>query len=353
LNFSELFDVIAGLQDPESVSGLAYRANGEIRIRNDQKRITAIDDLPLPAFELLPHDKYSEPGMPRPFGMIQSARGCPYACNFCVRSYGRRLTTKSPRQVVDEIRLLIDRHKIRSLRFIDDTFSANRERAIRICKEMVAAKIDLQWACLTRTDAVDAELLGEMKAAGCRRIYFGVESGSQRILDRYNKRIKKNEALAALLLCREVGLETSGFFMMGLPFETEEDFEETIEFARNARLTYAMVVPLTLYPGTELFDHHKEHVRFSLFPYVNTFRDKDLAKRWSDWERRFYRAFYFSPGYLARNVGALARSPLAMARFALDTFRFAVMGRQDASNPFANLGAPPVANEIVDESGRG
>lgn len=343
LNFSELFDALATGGPVGAVPGVVSRDGAALRVTGTASRIGSIEELPMPAFELLPVDRYSEPAMPRPFGMIQSARGCPYACNYCVRSYGKRLTAKSPEKVFEEFDFLVSTQGIRSLRFIDDTFTVNRKRVLTICEMFRQRNTGVEWACLSRTDNLDAELLRAMKAAGCRRIYFGIESGSQRILDLYDKRIDREQALEVLRLCHDVGVETSGFFMVGLPFETEADFAETVAFARAAKLTYASIAPLTLYPGTQLFDLHKDVLDFSLFPYTNEFRDQSWNSRWAKWEKTFYRNFYFRPSYVTQNWRPLLRAPASILRHGGNMLRFlSVPGSANALN---NLGDRVVATE--------
>jgi anaerobic magnesium-protoporphyrin IX monomethyl ester cyclase len=272
-------------------------------------RIRYIKDLPAPAYDLLKGDQYSEVLMPKPFGMVQTARGCPYSCNYCVRSYGARLSLRSPEQVVEEIEHLIELHNIKSLRFIDDTFTVNPQRVKDICQLMIDRNIRLKWTCLSRTDNIRQDMLVYMKRAGCQRIYFGVESGSQRMLDIYEKGTNVEESRTALKLTREAGIETTGFFMLGLPDETEEDFRQTIDFAINSNLSLAAVGGIVLYPGTPLFKRYEDQIQFSLFPYQNRFLNNDIEARYKIWEKTFYHRFYFRPGYVLNMAAQLAFQP--------------------------------------------
>lgn len=289
----------------ESIGGLVVKNLKGVIVQGEDKRIPDPNALPQPAYDLLPFDKYYEPVMPRPFGMIQTARGCPYPCTFCVKSYGSKLTIQSPSRVVDEIEVLIKHQGIRSLRIIDDTFTVNKKRVIEICQEMIQRKFNLTWCCLSRTDNLTEEMLVWMKKSGCTRIYFGLESGSQKILDLYEKRVKVNEAIETLLLCRKVGIETAGFFMSGFPEETEEDFLETIAFAKKAKLTFASINPLTPYPGTTLFTQLEDQLNFQIFPYTNEFKDPSIVTKFTDRKKRFYKAFYMRPSYVFGNIKAI------------------------------------------------
>lgn len=307
--FLDLLGALNGTRELETVSGVVlFNSNGEIVQQGEDKRIPNPNELPQPAYDILPVDKYYEPVLPRPYSLIQTARGCPYPCSFCVKSYGSKLTIQSPERVVDEIQNLVSNYGIKSLRIIDDTFTVNKRRVIEICKELVNRNFNIEWCCLSRTDNLNAEMLHWMKKAGCTRIYFGLESGSQRILDLYQKNINVEEAIETLLLCRKHGIETTGFFMSGFPEETEDDFNKTIDFAIRAKLTFASVNPLTPYPGTSLFDRLKQDVNFNLFPYTNEFKDPQIVLNFTKRKKKFYRAFYMRPYYVFSNVPSILRN---------------------------------------------
>lgn len=293
-----LIDFINALKNHQDLCAIPGLFTKQYKAKPPVARIQNITKLPQPAYEHMNTGRYFEPFMPRPFAMIQSARGCPYKCNYCVKSYGSRLTLRSAEQVIEELQMLKDLHGIRSFRFIDDTFTINKKRVIDICKLMVEKKLNLQWTCLSRTDNINPEILSAMKQAGCQRIYFGLESGSRRMLDFYEKNVDVKEALLALKQTRKAGIETTGFFMLGMPQETEQDFKETLQFALDADLSLASIGGITLYPGTPLFDANKDLIEFSLFPYVNHFKDIAIEERYLQWEKTFYNAFFRRPSYL-------------------------------------------------------
>lgn len=307
--FSNLLSALTGNIKLEDVNGIIVRkSDNEFIKQGKDERIPNPNELPQPAYDLLPKDAYYEPMLPRPYSLIQTARGCPYPCSFCVKSYGQKLTIQSPERIVAEIQYLIKTQGIKSLRFIDDTFTVNKRRVIEICKALIEQKIKLQWCCLSRTDNLTEEMLHWMKKSGCTRIYFGLESGSQRILDLYQKNIDINEAVKTLHLCRKYGIETVGFFMSGYPEETEEDFAQTISFAQKANLNFASINPLTPYPGTTLYERLKNDINFSISPYKNEFKDKSLEETFVDRKKRFYKSFYLRPAYWIHNVSYFVRN---------------------------------------------
>ncbi|MEZ5002439.1 MAG: radical SAM protein [Chitinophagales bacterium] len=331
--YSALQDALDGKIDTTEVKGIVYKNDEGILIQGEDKRIPDPNILPRPAYDLLPKMAYYEPMLPRPFSMIQTARGCPYQCTYCVKSFGSKLTIQSPERVVEEIEYLVAIHGIKSLRFIDDTFTIQRQRVIEICKLLVERNIHIQWACLSRTDNLTDEMLGWMKRSGCKRIYFGLESGSQRILDLYKKKVDVEEAVESLLLCRKHGIETSGFFMSGYPEENESDFEQTVDFAIRSKLTFASFNPLTPYPGTAIFTELKDQLDFSVFPYKNEFKDKSLATDFTRRKKAFYKRFYMRPSYFASNyknlftnIGELLTYGWSMLKYLFMGGKFALSG---------------------------
>ena len=245
-----------------------------------------------PNISLLTSKNYFEPLMPQPLGIIQSARGCPYQCNFCVKSYGTKLTYKSESQILEEIIDWQENYGAKSIRFIDDTFTISESRVIKLCNLIKKENIKIPWTCLSRLDTLTERMALAMKEAGCKRIYFGIESGSQRILDLYEKGYNIKEAHQVINFCAKLGIETVGFFMTGLPDETEKDFEETLKFLRDSKLTFAGVGELTIYPGTALFGIYENDLEFSLFPYINKFKDPSVRITFNDRKQRFEKEFY-------------------------------------------------------------
>jgi anaerobic magnesium-protoporphyrin IX monomethyl ester cyclase len=328
--------IIKGEPDRAYARWIGSLASEEYRLPHWQKRsiqesdfanalrVRDYDALPMPAYHLIDHRDYFEPMMPRPFSMIQSARGCPYACNYCVRSFGKHLTLQSAQTVIGQLSCLKEQHGIKAFRFIDDTFTVQRKRVLEICKEMIARGLGLEWTCLSRTDNVDEEMLRWMKQAGCRRIYFGIESGSQRILEIYEKGLSANDALQAVKLTRACGIEAAGFFMLGLPEETEEDFLMTKTFIREARFDYLAIGGLVLYPGTPLYDRYRDQVEFSLFPYVHRFFDVAVYDRYLRWKKEIYLEFYTSRAFVGKFAKSVIRDPLSLGRTVVEGANYAL-----------------------------
>lgn len=337
LVLNDLLKDIFAAREPVTVNGLAYFKNGEVVMQGSAGRIKDPNELPVPAYDLLPSGSYYEPLLARPYGMIQTVRGCPYQCNYCVKSYGTKLSQLSSERVVHEMKQWIELYQVKSIRFIDDTFTLNKPRVIELCQEIIKNNIKVEWCCLSRTDNLDAELLGWMKKAGCKRIYFGMESGSQRMLDIYRKNVNIAEALAALHLCREAGIETAAFFMSGHPQENDKDFEETLAFAKAANLNFASFNPLTPYPGTGLFTEMKENLNFSIYPYKNEWKDASIYDNFEARKERFYKGYYVRFKYLRLNLpvifnnfGQIITMGVGLLRYLWWDKRFVISGLKGA-----------------------
>ncbi len=306
----------------QSVTGIAYLQNGKMVRQGEAGRIKDPNELPVPAYDLLPLHKYGEPLMAHPYGMIQTVRGCPYQCNYCVKSYGTKLSQLNTDRVIHEMKQWVELQGVKSIRFIDDTFTLNKQRVIELCKAIIENEIKVEWACLSRTDNLDTELLNWMKKAGCKRIYFGMESGSQRMLDIYKKNVRIEDALRALHLCREAGIETAAFFMSGHPEETEKDFEETLAFAKAAKLNYASFNPLTPYPGTGLFDEIKGQLNFSIYPYKNEWKEESVYENFDRRKQLFYKGFYMRFNYFNHNISSMLSNFSQIASMGLSLLRY-------------------------------
>lgn len=298
LVFSELINALEREIDLKSIKGLSYRDNDKITHQPGASRIPDPNELPMPAYDLLKNHLYGEPFFPKPYGLIQSARGCPYQCNYCVKSFGVKLTALSPENIIAQVERYIELFDIKSFRFIDDTFTAVPKRVIKFCQLLIEKKIKLKWSCLSRPDTLNKEMLEWMKKSGCTRIYIGMESGSQKVLDFYSRNIKVSQALENIRYCKSMGFEIMGFFIVGAPIETKSDVNESVDFALKAGFDFITIGELIAYPGTLMYERLKDDVDFSILPYKNEFKDSKLQKNAYEFQRYFFRKFYFNPGVI-------------------------------------------------------
>lgn len=243
------------------IAGLVYRtdpawpAKGEL-IYTPQREFTRdLDRIPFPARALLPNESYIRYGKKK-YGYaittVMSTRGCPFRCEFCSNVvFGGSYRERSPQNVVDEIAeaLALGYDQIS---FADDVFTLKKDRVIKVCQEIRRRGLHFNWECLGRVDALDTPTALEMKEAGCRRIYFGIESGSDQILELMNKKITVAEASRAVEAAHRAGLQAGAFFIIGYPGDSDETVLETLHFATSLPLDYlGLSMPYPL-PGTAL-----------------------------------------------------------------------------------------------------
>jgi anaerobic magnesium-protoporphyrin IX monomethyl ester cyclase len=239
-----------------AIDGLTYRKRSEIVSNPDRPLIRDLDSLPFPARHLFDLKRYGlrTPGG-QPMVTVMSSRGCPYNCSYCFKGIvGRTYRPRSPGNIIAELRQVIDQYDVRNFYFIDDLFTIDRHRLNALTEQLVAARLDIRWQCLGRVDRVDAEVLRKMYAAGCRRIHYGIESGNQQILDGVGKGIKLEQVRQAVRWTQEAGIEVKGYFMLGLPGDTEETLQQTIDLATELDLDETMFSLTTPFPGTRLWD---------------------------------------------------------------------------------------------------
>ncbi|MBM4429214.1 MAG: radical SAM protein [Chloroflexi bacterium] len=238
------------------INGLSYRLRGEVVSNPDRVLIGDLDALPFPARHLFDLQRY---GLRTPSGQpmvtILSSRGCPYNCGYCFKGIvGRTYRQRSPGNIIAELRQVMDQYRIRNFYFIDDLFTLDVRRLQAITDQLINEKLDIRWQCLGRVDRVTAEILQKMYAAGCRRIHFGIESGNQQVLDRISKGIRLQQVRQAVRWAQDAGISVKGYFMLGLPGDTEETMQQTIDLAAELNMEETMFSLTTPFPGTRLWD---------------------------------------------------------------------------------------------------
>ena len=236
------------------VDGITFRGNGQIQNTKDRAFIENLDELPHPAYNLFPLERYNMNG--KNYLPIMTSRGCPFQCTFCLASKmcGTRFRTRSPEKVLDELEWLRDTHHGDVFAFYDDTFTVDKGRASGICDLMKTRKFDLPWDCRTRVDQINKEILVKLRDANCKLIHFGVESGSQVMLDAMKKRTTVEKNAWAIKLAKEVGIGVAISVVVGYPGETKELLQQTFNFIKKTKPDFVYVCQAIPYPGTELLE---------------------------------------------------------------------------------------------------
>ena len=239
------------------VAGVVCRHNGQ-NVKNPPKFMSNMDEIPYPARHLLPLEKYDrtiEFLKAKPADVMSIARGCTFNCGFCEtkKLWGNICRAFSPQRVIDEMQDLANKYGTKGIYFINDNFTLRKKETAELCDLMIKNKLDLEWVCDTRVDLVTQELLEKMKSAGCKAIWFGVESGSQRILDRINRHITLEQTENTFKLCKKVGIQVACSFMLGMPGETREDLQASFKFAEKLDADWCQFNIFIAYPDSKLY----------------------------------------------------------------------------------------------------
>ena len=315
--------------DLSAVPGIAYRSGGQVKINGSAESLSDWASLPLPAYDLLPSLKnyFINTHHGSPFMIMYAGKGCPYSCIYCTERR-TKLKNRSAESIIDELRFLKKKFNIKTVSFFDETFTIDRERTITISEAIKRDKLKIVWYCNTRVNLVDEPLLKIMYDGGCRGMSFGIESGSQKILDNAEKGTTVQQAEDAIRLAKKVGVKVYCSFVFGLPGENWSTVDETIKFVKRTLPNGAQFNVAVPYPGTELNrialenGWIKEGVSWrELYQHEAVMRTEELTSSDLDRARQMaYRALYFSSRWWLQNIWHTARHledfPLA-ARYAV------------------------------------
>lgn len=250
-----IVDLLENLSSPEKVDGIYYLSKGEMKGTPDRPYTIDIDTIEPPDRDIFPMQIYLDNcylwGSPEMKAInIITARGCPFSCNFCSKTFsGIRLRTIA--SVIREIESLRERYDFGAVSFNDELTLVNKERVYELCKYF--KRTGLKWVCQGRVDKVDADLLKCMKGSGCIALGFGVESGSQRILDRMNKGIKVKQAVDAIRAAEKAGIRPIIQMMYGYIGEDDESLSDTVRFFNKIHFPTMQFSMTTALPGTRLY----------------------------------------------------------------------------------------------------
>ncbi len=295
-----------GKPDLSGVKGLAWRRGEDIIINLPRPFIADLNDMPIPMHELLPLNKYLMPMIKGPFTFIVTSRGCTAGCTYCIKhvSYQYSVRLRSPELIMEELWKL-KKLGINNIHMYSDLFTVSREQVIDLCHRIIDEKLNIWWTCNSRVDYVDEEMLALMGKAGCRLISWGIESGNEQILRHARKGAYPDKAEKALRWAKKAGIMNWGYFIIGLPGETEETIQQTIAFAKKLPLDIALFHVAAPYPGTPFFF---EVVKEGWFRPGTRWEQVDMdkgtvldypglpAERLLYWQKRAFREWAFRPG---------------------------------------------------------
>ena len=313
---SSLTSAIAGGNDLSTVSGIAYRSGNEIKVNNAAGSLVDWDSLPLPAYDLLPSLKNYFVNTPHgsPFTIMYASKGCPYSCIYCTER-NTKVKKRSAESILNELRYLKVNFNIKSVSFFDETFTIDRERVINIAEGIRAEDLKIVWYCNTRVNLVDKGLLKIMYDGGCRGISFGVESGSQEILDNAEKGITVEQAADAIKCAKKTGMKVNCSFIFGLPGENWSTVNKTIKFVKRTLPTIAQFNVAVPYPGTKLYriaidkGWIKEGVNWrNMYQHEAIMRTDELSYVDLNKARKMaYYSLYLNPRWWLQNIWHIMR----------------------------------------------
>ena len=301
------YDTIATLQPAlASMKGLAYRENGRVKVNMDRPFVKNLDDLPIPLHHLLPLKSYRIPMVKGPYTFIVTSRGCTAGCTYCIKhvSYQYSVRLRSPKKIVEEIKVLKDLG-ITNIHMYADLFTVSRDQVQGISQGLIDADLKVKWTCNSRVDYVDEELLKLMARAGCWYISWGLESANEQILKHARKGTNPARAKQSLLWAKQAGIKNWGYFIIGLPGETRESIQETINYSKHLPLDIALFHVAAPYPGTPFFFEVLENDWFrpgTQWESVDMDQSTVLdypglkAEELLYWQKRAFREWAFRPG---------------------------------------------------------
>jgi radical SAM superfamily enzyme YgiQ (UPF0313 family) len=292
--------------DLSNVKGVTWREGDRIIMNEARPFVPDLNDLPIPLYEELPLDKYRMPLMKGPFAFVVTSRGCTAGCKYCIKhvSYQWSVRLLSPERIMRELWRL-DELGIRNIHMYADLFTVNREQVVGLCRRIIDEGMKIRWTCNSRVDYVDEEMLQLMGRAGCWMISWGIESGNEEILRRAAKGADPRKARQALTWARKAGIKNWGYFIVGLPGETEQTIRQTIDFAKSLPLELALFHIAAPYPGTPFFF---EVIENGWFKPGTRWEEVDMdkgtvlqydslsAEQLVYWQRRAFREWAMRPG---------------------------------------------------------
>lgn len=308
-----------GVIDMNGIKGVGWRKGEEIIINPTRPFLRDLDDMPHPLHHLLPLNTYRMPMIHGPFTFIVSSRGCPAGCTYCIKHVSYQFTTRlrSPEHIMEELWIL-KRLGMNNIHMYADLFTVSREQVMKLCELMIREDIQIRWTCNSRVDYVDEEMLQMMAKAGNWLISWGIESGNDQILRHVRKGAYTDKAERALLWARKAGIRNWGYFIIGLPGETEETIRQTIEFSKRLPLDIALFHVAAPYPGTPFFFEVVENGWFrpgTRWEQVDMDKGTVLdypglsAERLLYWQKRAFREWAMRPGPMLTYLKMLISDP--------------------------------------------
>ncbi|CDE43679.1 short-chain dehydrogenase/reductase SDR family protein [Clostridium sp. CAG:768] len=296
------------------ILGLYYKENDEVKFTGNRPFIEDLDSLPFPARHLVDNNIYRRPDNNKVQATIKVSRGCPFHCFFCLATpvSGAKVRRRSPENIVAEIKECVEKYNIKNFLFWSDIFNIDKEWTMKLCQTIIDSGLKITWSANTRADTADLEMAEMMYKSGCRLVSIGVESGSQYMLEKMGKKITLNDVRRTVKVFKKAKIRIYNYFVIGLPWETEETVEETIKFAIELNSDFISFYTATPLPGSRFYDYALEHNLFDketsfenayYYPAVNT---HNLSReRVFELHKSAIKRFYLRPLYILKMLSRI------------------------------------------------
>ena len=308
-----LKDILDGVPNCD-ILGICYRENFQ-PVKNDKRPfIDNLDILPFPARHLVDNSIYKRPDNGKVQAVVKVARGCPFHCFFCLATSvsGAKVRTRSPENIVAELKECVEKYNIKNFLFWSDIFNFNREWTLELCQKIIESGLKITWSSNTRADTMDDEMAKMMYKSGCRLVSIGVESGSQKMLDNIGKKITLDDIRNTVKILKKNKIKIYNYFVIGLPWETEETVEETIKFAIELDSNFISFYTATPLPGTKYFAYAmlnklvEGNLDFRSAYYEPVVRSEHLSKeRIFELHKQAIKRFYLRPKFILKTLLSL------------------------------------------------
>ena len=296
---------------PYRILGLYYRDNIRVKFTGARPFIKDLDDLPFPARHLIDNNLYKRPDTGEVQAVIKVSRGCPFHCFFCLATpvSGSEVRHRTPQNIVKEIQECIEKYNIKNFIFWSDIFNTNKKWVIDLCNLIIEKDLNITWSANTRADTADEEMAEIMYKAGCRLVSIGVESGSQDILDKIGKKITLDDVRLSVKIFKKFGIKIYNYFVIGLPWETEDTVEDTIDFAIELDSDFVSFYTATPLPGTKYYTYANENnlidsnTSFKYAYYYPSVSAHNLSKEQIlKLHQQAVRRFYLRPSFIIKTL---------------------------------------------------
>lgn len=304
-----LKEILENNKQKSEILGIYYRENDIIKFTGTRPYIENLDEIPFPARHLVDNTIYRRPDNNKVQAVIKVSRGCPFHCFFCLATpvSGEKVRKRSIPNIIAEIKECVEKYNIDNFVFWSDIFNIDRQWTIDLCNAIIESGLKITWSANTRADTADLEMAKIMYKSGCRLVSIGVESGSQEVLDKIGKKIKLDDVRRTVSIFKKAKIRIYNYFVIGLPFETEETAEKTIRFAIELNSDFISFYTATPLPGSRFYDYAKEHNLFDsetsfenayYYPAVNT--HTLTRERVFELHKSAIKRFYLRPMYILK-----------------------------------------------------